>query len=273
MARKRMFDLSIIDSDLFLDMPQSTRLLYYDLNMRADDDGFVGNPKKIARLTGASDDDLRILFTKKFVIPFQTGICVIRHWKINNYLRKDRYTPTIYQEEKQQLIEQKSGIYEIGIPSVDQMATQYSKEENSIEKNSKEEIIKEESPEELLNCDDDDDDDDEFINFLQNDCNYIIHGNETEINTINLWRSIDRKIIKYSIKEAQRRNITNINYIHKTILNKLEEQEAQIDEENFKKGKQPKEVPVPDWVGKEIKKKEISKENLEKMEEMLKEFK
>ncbi|MHC1722533.1 MAG: hypothetical protein AB9836_04925 [Aminipila sp.] len=100
MAEKRMFAKTVISSDVFLDMPTSARLLYYDLGMRADDDGFIDSPKSIMRLTGASDDDMRILISKKFVIPFEKGIVVIKHWKINNYIQKDRYTETQYKEEK-----------------------------------------------------------------------------------------------------------------------------------------------------------------------------
>ncbi|MEB3150035.1 MAG: replisome organizer [Sphaerospermopsis sp.] len=98
MANKRMFSLDVIDTDSFLDMPVSARCLYYDLGMRADDDGFI-SPKKVIRLTNATDDDLRILISKKFVIPFDSGVIVITHWKQNNQLRGDRYKPTVYQVE------------------------------------------------------------------------------------------------------------------------------------------------------------------------------
>ncbi len=111
MAERRMFAKSIIDSDMFIDMPTSSRLLYYDLSMRADDDGFVNSPKKIIRMTGASDDDLRILITKKFIIPFESGVVVIKHWKIHNYIQNDRYKPTIYTKEKSSLVEDKSKEY------------------------------------------------------------------------------------------------------------------------------------------------------------------
>lgn len=103
MAEHRMFAKSVIDSDAFLDMSVSARLLYYDLGMRADDDGFV-TPKKIMRMTGASEDDLRILIAKGFLVPFESGVIVITHWWLNNYIKNDRYRPTIYQEEFNQLI-------------------------------------------------------------------------------------------------------------------------------------------------------------------------
>ena len=103
MAERRMFAKTIVDSDAFLDMPVTARLLYYDLGMRADDDGFVNSPKKIMRLVGASEDDLRILCMRKFIIPFDNGIVVIKHWKIHNYIQSDRYHETNYKEQKAML--------------------------------------------------------------------------------------------------------------------------------------------------------------------------
>lgn len=100
MAERRMFAKTIIDSDAFLDMPSSAQLLYFHLSMRADDDGFINNPKKIQRMTGAGDDDAKILVTKKFIIPFETGVVVIKHWNIHNYIAKDRYHETKYKHEK-----------------------------------------------------------------------------------------------------------------------------------------------------------------------------
>ena len=99
MAEKRMFTQKIIDSDAFLDMPLTTQALYFHLNMRADDDGFINNPKRIQRTIGASDDDLRLLIAKRFLICFDSGVIVIKHWRMHNTLRKDRYSPTQYQEE------------------------------------------------------------------------------------------------------------------------------------------------------------------------------
>ena len=103
MAERRMFAKTIVDSDAFLDMPVTARLLYYDLSMRADDDGFINSPKKIQRMIGASDDDLKVLIAKKFIIPFESGVVVIKHWRIHNYIQKDRYKPTVYKEEMAKL--------------------------------------------------------------------------------------------------------------------------------------------------------------------------
>jgi hypothetical protein len=112
-----MFAKTIVLSDAFLDMPMSARCLYFTLGMLADDDGFVNAPRSIMRQCGASDDDMKILISKKFVIIFENGVIVIKHWRINNYLRADRYTSTKYQDEKSTLTVDDQGIYHHGIPS------------------------------------------------------------------------------------------------------------------------------------------------------------
>ena len=111
MADKRMFSKTIIDSDAFLDMPLSSQALYFHLSMRADDDGFINNPKKIQRMIGCGDDDLRILMLKKIVIYFESGVIVIKHWKIHNYIQNDRYKETVYREEKSMLSIKKNKAY------------------------------------------------------------------------------------------------------------------------------------------------------------------
>lgn len=103
MAERRMFAKTIIDSDAFLDMPITAQLLYFHLSMRADDDGFINKPKSIMRMVGCKDDDIKLLFAKKFLIPFESGVVVIKHWRIHNYIRKDTYTETKYKEEKSSL--------------------------------------------------------------------------------------------------------------------------------------------------------------------------
>lgn len=111
MAERRMFTQKIVDSDAFLDMPLSTQSLYFHLNMRADDDGFVNNPRKIQRMIGASDDDLRLLLAKRFLLGFENGVVVIKHWRMHNLLRKDRYNPTQYIEEMNKLSLNDNGSY------------------------------------------------------------------------------------------------------------------------------------------------------------------
>jgi len=116
MAERRMFAKTIVLSDAFLDMPLSARALYMTLGMVADDDGFVNNPKSIMRQCGASVDDINILLAKRFILAFDSGVIVIKHWRINNYLRSDRYQETKYIDEKSQLVVEENGAYTVGIP-------------------------------------------------------------------------------------------------------------------------------------------------------------
>ena len=111
MAERRMFAKKIIDSDAFLDMPLSTQSLYFHLSMRADDEGFINNPKRIQRMIGASDDDCKLLIAKGFILVFETGVIVIKHWKIHNYIQKDRFKPTICLEEKREIVTEEDGTY------------------------------------------------------------------------------------------------------------------------------------------------------------------
>lgn len=103
MANKRMLSLQIVDTDAFLDMPISSQLLYFHLVMRADDEGFVGNPKKIMRLIGVQEDDMKVLLAKRFLLSFDSGIVVIKHWLIHNTIRMDRFNETTYLKEKNSL--------------------------------------------------------------------------------------------------------------------------------------------------------------------------
>ena len=99
MAKKRMFNYDVLDTDAFLEMPLSAQALYFHLNMRADDDGFISNPKRVQAYIGASEDDLKLLVAKRFVINFEDGVIVIKHWRMHNTIQKDRYHPTNYQED------------------------------------------------------------------------------------------------------------------------------------------------------------------------------
>ena len=106
-----MMSKKIIDTDNFLDMPQSTQCLYFHLLLRADDDGFIQSPKSIMRITGGKDDDLKLLVAKRFVIGFETGVIVIRHWRIHNYVQSDRYSKSELPEAK--CVELKNKVYEV----------------------------------------------------------------------------------------------------------------------------------------------------------------
>ena len=161
MAKKRMFSLDVIDLDSFIEMPVSAKLLYYDLGMRADDDGFVGNPKKITLLAGCNKEDIETLIKNKFIYMFSSGVIAIRHWNVNNQIRKDRYNETFRIDEKR-LLKLENNVYELkdnsGIPndiptvttvkysidknSIDKLRVdKTSKEKNSLEKKREEKII------------------------------------------------------------------------------------------------------------------------------------
>ena len=124
MAQRRMFSKKITETDTFLDMPMSSQCLYFHLNMSADDDGFIGNAKTIKRMVGAGDDDLKLLLNKEFLIPFDSGVVVIKDWKIHNYIRKDTYNETHYQHEKRQIAQKENGSYTVRGRDVDGSSTQ-----------------------------------------------------------------------------------------------------------------------------------------------------
>ena len=137
MAEKRMFTQKILESDDYLDMPFSARCLYVALNMNADDDGFLNCANKIIRITGASEEDLQILINKRFILDFGNGVIVIKHWKMHNTLKKDRYKPTQYQTQFNLLTVKENGSY----TERNQSGTNLEPERNhSVDKSSKEEI-------------------------------------------------------------------------------------------------------------------------------------
>lgn len=130
MAERRMFAKSVISSDSFLDMPASAQLLYFHLSLMADDDGFINNPRRIQRMVGCSADDLETLLQNKFLIGFESGVVAIRHWRVNNYIRRDRYNPANY-PEKSEIILDENMVYHTsadrptnGTPLVDYWETQ-----------------------------------------------------------------------------------------------------------------------------------------------------
>lgn len=158
MANKAIFSKTIIDTDAFLEMPATAQNLYFHLNMHADDDGFIGNPKRIGRMIGASDDDFKILIAKKFIIVFESGVIVIKHWRIHNTLSKMRYKETSYLDEKSQLLIKENNAYSLdeGKPlddsrlvemgkrqvrrTVDEQETNLSKDKLSKDKTSKDKL-------------------------------------------------------------------------------------------------------------------------------------
>ena len=153
MAERRMFTKRITESDAFLDMPSSTQMLYFHFSMNADDDGFVNNPKKIQKMCGASDDDFKLLIVKSFIILFDSGIIVIKHWKMHNYIQADRYRPTDYVEEKSMLGIKSNKAYTLDVSKMDTECIhngyigkdsigKVSIDKNSIDKDSKGESVR-----------------------------------------------------------------------------------------------------------------------------------
>lgn len=224
MAKKRMFDLALIDTDSFLELPTTAQNLYFHANMRADDDGFVSNIRKIMSLSKASEDDLKILITKGFFLVFSDGIVVIRHWRINNYIRKDRYVPTIYKDKKKVLSLDLNGAYSFGIPMVDQ---RYTNGQPSIVKNSivcssniKEEINKEEKDcgipsikfEDTVEVKDSDSLYTQFENFFGRALS------PTEIMFIDSF-DYPEDIINYALDEARLANKISIKYVNGILEN------------------------------------------------------
>ena len=230
MAQKRMFDKTITNNDNFLEMPDSTQNLYFHLSMEADDDGFVDNWKSIMRMTGKKEDDLKLLIAKRFIIPFETGVIVIKHWRINNYLRKDRYHQTKYLKEKSLLTIEENEEYELkkdfGIPIGNR--EENSIEENSIEENSIVECIEQKKQ-------------DTIYDFLEQNFGRTLNG--IEIEMIREWN--DNELTRYAIKQAVLNGKYNVKYINTILVNYKNNsittvQQAQEEEKKFKSKKEIK---------------------------------
>lgn len=259
MAQKRMFDKTITNNDNFLEMPDSTQNLYFHLSMEADDDGFVDNWKSIMRMTGKKNDDLKLLIAKSFIIPFETGVIVIKHWRINNYLRKDRYHQTKYLKEKSLLTIEENEAYELkkdgGIPIGN-------REENSIEENSIEEYIGQNKQ-------------DTLYDFLQKELGRTLSS--TEIEKVREWE--DNELTRYAVKTAILNGAYTINYIDAIIYNwqKLgikSVSQAQEETKRHRDKKISKKIEhKPEWFDDDIKKEEVETNENNEMEELLKDFK
>lgn len=195
MAVKRMMNTNIINTDEFLSMPMSARLLYYDFCMRGDDDGFIDSPQKIMKMNGCSQDDLKVLVTKKYVIPCENGIFVITHWFIHNTIRRDRYNPTMHIEARNNL----KLVDKIYQKSEEKANWQPRKEKNS-SNNYNIEHYHEKSVFEYL--------EEEFGKLLS----------PMEIEVVRTW-NYDIEIIKLAIKEASTNNQRSIKYIDKILYN------------------------------------------------------
>ena len=259
MAQKRMFDKTITNNDNFLEMPDSTQNLYFHLSMEADDDGFVDNWKSIMRMTGKKEDDLKLLIAKRFIIPFETGVIVIKHWRINNYLRKDRYHQTKYLKEKSLLTIEENEEYELkkdfGIPIGN-------REENSIEENSIVECIEQKKQ-------------DTIYDFLQKELGRTLSS--TEIEKVKEWE--DNELTRYAVKVAILNGAYTINYIDAIIYNwqKLgikSVSQAQEETKRHRDKKISKKIDhKPEWFDVDVKKEEVEINENNEMEKLLKDFK
>lgn len=200
MAKRRMLSTQIIDSDSFLEMPMSSQLLYMHLVLRADDDGFLNNPKKIMRMIGASEDDIKLLLVKKFVIAFDSGVIVIKHWRIHNYIQSDRYNETVYTSEKNLLILDEKNIYHLSeknacIQNVYKMDTQV---KLSKDKTSKDKLSKDKKEEKNHYCENEkifsiptlDEVKDYFYNHMDFEINYYEPYNFYSYNQARNWKGV-----------------------------------------------------------------------------------
>lgn len=245
MANKRMFSLSVVDTDKFLEMPISARLLYYELGMRADDDGFVGNWKKILLFTGLKEDDLKILIMKKFILPFESGVIVISHWRLNNYLQKDRTKPTVYQEEFRKLKLDNNNVYNMDtncIHSIDKNRI----EENSIEKNNNKENI---------------------YQYIENNFGRTISPLEYE--KVEKWLSLfSEDIIKYAFEIAVLNGKRTFGYVEGIIKNWQGCNYTTLEEIKEKDKKDKK----SEILSNEYTKEELTKEEEQELKNLFKDF-
>jgi len=274
MAQKRMFDKLITNSDDFLDMPVSSQVLYFHLSMNADDDGFINNWKSIMRLTGTKEDDLKILIMKRFIILFNddedktsSGIIVIKHWRINNYLRSDRYKKTQFQNELKQLKINSQGEYElsnnnIGIPMV-------YPDKNRIDKNRIDYISSSNN----------------IDNYIQRvESIYDIYENEIgtlnprQYEELNQFRNkLPDELIIEAINRTSDSNGKNFNYL-RAILNTWSNKGYKTlgdlkNEEKIKEGKSlNKKIITSDSILKPVKEEQMSDEELKELEEEFNEF-
>ncbi|NWK12495.1 DnaD domain-containing protein [Clostridium cadaveris] len=266
MAEKRMFSKSIIDSDEFLDMPLSAQALYFHLSMRADDDGFINGPARIQRTIGCSPDDFKLLLVKRFLIQFETGVVVIKHWRIHNYIAKDRYHETMYIEEKERLFvdankaysleptSQKlfknkvinlqnnndTSLYPSCIQNVYNLDTQISIDKNRLDKSS----IDKNS----IESDADNVTVDNYIDFFNNNFHLIT---QYEFETLNsyLEDGITEEAILLALKKALDNGARNIKYVKKILDTWLTNNIKTVEDVNaadaeFKRNKTTKEKTI-----------------------------
>lgn len=259
-----MFNVLITDTDKFLDMPATSQNLYFHLNMHADDDGFVDSPKRIMRNVSASQDDMNILLSKQFVFVFESGVLVIRDWKIHNTIRKDTYKPTLYQQEKNLLETTKTGMYQFRnepVTVAGENVAQIRLDKNRLDKNRIEEVKKEESSTSSQNLK-------YFFEKWQEITGRALTPFEIEdIPKLHKEDGFSIELMLTALKEAANSTSNfNFNYF-KSILMRYkrqglltpemvagaEKQRQEAKNKQFANQQQPAKSNVPDWVDKDYK--------------------
>ncbi len=244
MAERRMFAKSIIDSDAFLEMPMSARLLYYDLAMRADDDGFVNSPKKIMKIVGATNDDMNILIGRRFVLNFDSEIIVIKHWRIHNYIRNDRYKETNYIDEKSMLCLDKNKAYTfkntgVGIPNGYHWDTQVRLGKDSIGKDSIDKINIEE---------DDNSCEKNIFDIYQEEIGSLSSRQFEKLN--NYSDKLSEDLIIEAIYRTSDANAKSFKYFETIVKDWINKGYKTLGDIKELKRKNRKEVVVPEWLDK-----------------------
>lgn len=226
MAQRRMFSRKITETDHFLEMPLSSQALYFHLNMGADDEGFIDKAKTIQRTIGASDDDMKLLIAKGFLIPFESGVVVIRHWRIHNYIQADRFQATIHQNEKEQLEFDKSKIASIKpldqcIQNVYKMDTQVRLGEDSLDKDRLDKVNNLYSSE------------DEKKSLSQIIKSSSVKINDRQIQQIQEYIGLDNmtvEMIEYAIQLTEDAGAESFNYLNKILKSWKDKGLTSLDE-------------------------------------------
>lgn len=226
MAQRRMFSRKITETDHFLEMPLSSQALYFHLNMGADDEGFIDKAKTIQRTIGASDDDMKLLIAKGFLIPFESGVVVIRHWRIHNYIQADRFQATIYQDEKEQLDFDKSKIASIKpldqcIQNVSKMDTQVRLGEDSLDKDRLDKVNNLYSGE------------DEKKSLSQIIKSTSVKINDRQIQQIQEYIGLDNmtvEMIEYAVQLTEDAGAESFNYLNKILKSWKDKGLTSLDE-------------------------------------------
>lgn len=255
MAQKRMFSKKITDSDNFLDLPLSAQALYFHLNMHGDDDGFVDNTKTVKRMLGASDGDLRLLMDQNFIIPFESGIVVIKDWRIHNYIPKDRYRPTIHGNEFNRLMTAENGSYTECIQNVYSLDTQIRLDKSRLDKSRLDED-REDTPPLVI------------ISEIYQSKIGVIDGDQfQQLSEYVTLDGMELDVVIRAITEAADNGKRNFKYILAILRNwkqdgiktiaQVDERERQRMESkinSFQNGNnlQPRQTNVPDWADKPV---------------------